>query len=774
MTGTIGGRVPLVDGPQKVTGRAQYAGDLQRPGMLHAKIVRSTEAHARILSIDFSAAREVPGVAALLSGERYPRTFGVLPITQDETLLAVGKVRYRGEGVTAVAATTVEAAERAARLVKVEYEPLPEYDDPRDSTGGVTVKIHDESPGSTNLQKEVRQEFGPVDEAFHSAAHTIEVSGTFQGVTHAALEPHAVIAEYGPDGRLTVWASTQVPHYLHRALARVFDLPAHRVRVIKPEVGGGFGGKGDPMPHELVAAALSLETRRPVKLVLSREEVFYLNHGRHPTRNKVRLAAGADGTLTGLEVEALIDGGASSSFGTVTTYYNGVLSVGPYRIPAFRYHGQRVYTNHPPSGAMRAHGSVNTRYSLEVAMDILAERLGMDPTELRLRNFLPPNTTTLNEFRITSNSVRECLLAARERSGWAKKFRSLPLGQGIGVGCGFFISGSNSPIHFTPKFPQSTVHLKVDVDGGVTVHSGAADIGQGSQTVLAQVVAEVLGVPIERIHVSEVDTDTSPVDLGSYSSRVTFMMGNAAERAARSLLEQLKKAASDLTGLPAASFVPAGDALSAPGHPEATIDFLTAVHKAMEHSGALQSSGSYESPPLGGSFKGAKAGTSPAYSFSAYVAQVDVDLDTGRIGVGKVWAAFDCGTPLNPLLVEGQIEGSIHMGLGQLLGEELRYRKTRLMNPSLLDYKTVSATEMPEVECLLVGKADPEGPFGAKEAGEGPLPPILPAVANAVYDAIGIRFTDLPLTPDRVWRALRDAEKAGGLRKPRPPEAHAR
>ena len=769
MTKVVGARVPLVDGPAKATGKALYAADLVRPGMLHGAIARSGESHARILSIDLWDAMKEPGVAGIITGSLYPRRFGVLPITRDETMLAVDKVRYRGEGIAAVAATSRAAAERAARRVKVEYERLPEYADPEESAGPVAVPIHAGTEGSTNLQKEVRQEFGNVEEEFRRAAHIVSVRGKFPGVTHAALEPHATLAEWGANGRLTVWSSTQVPHYLHRALAEVFDLPAHRIRVVKPTVGGGFGGKGDPMPHEMVAAALSRETGHPVQIVLSREEVFLLNHGRHPTRNTLKIAADAEGHLRAIDLDALIDGGAASSFGTVTTYYNGVLSVGPYDVPAFRYRGRRVYTNRPTSGAMRAHGSVNTRYSMEVALDMLAEEIGVDPTELRLRNFQAPFSTTVNQFRITSNSAVRCLEAARDRSGWRSKFRKMPLGRGIGVGCGFFISGSNSPIHFTPRFPQSTVHLKLDMDGGVTVHSGASDIGQGSDTVLTQIVAEVLGLEPGQVHVAATDTDTAPVDLGSYSSRVTFMMGNAGRKAAEAMLETLRTAAGEITGRSPDSFRAVDGVLSSDEGGGVKVPFLDAVHRAMEHRGALQSSGSYESPKIGGSFKGAKAGTSPAYSYAAYIAEVSVDLDLGAIHVEKVWAGFDCGRPINPLLVEGQIEGSIHMGLGQLLGEEMRYRGTRVMNSSLLDYGTLSAVDMPEVECLLVGEADPEGPFGAKEAGEGPLPPVLPAVANAVYDAVGIRFTELPLSPDRVWRALRERERKGGLQKPPSP-----
>lgn len=762
----IGRRLPLVDAALKVTGRAEYTDDLKRPGLLVGRLLKSTQAHARIVEVEVSAARALPGVAAVLTGERFPTPFGVLPMTHDETALAVEKVRHYGEWVAAVAAQDEETCEEAFRRIRVRYEPLPVYDDPEAGQRPVAEKIHARALRDTNIQKEVFQHFGDVPRAFREAYAEVKVQGRFAGVNHGFTEPHCVLAEATPDGRLTVWSATQVPHYLHRALSEVLGLPLHRIRVIKPEVGGGFGGKSDPFPHEIACAALAVETGRAVKLLLDREDVFYVNHGRHPTRNTVRLAANEAGEFTALDVGALLDGGAFSSFGVVTTYYNGVLALGPYRLPAFRYHGVRAYTNHPPSGAMRAHGGTNIRYSLEMAVDALAERLGRDPLALRLQNLLSANTQTVNEFRITSNGARDCLTAVRERSRWKERFRQLPFGEGIGVACGFYISGSNSPIHFTPRFPQCTVHLKVDMDGGVTIHCGAADIGQGSKTLLAQVVAEVLGIRMDRTRVAAVDSDTAPVDLGSYSSRVTFMMGNAAKRAAEELREILSRSAGEILGHPPEEMSFEDERIHREGSPEVGVDFLTAVHRAMEHRGALVASGSYESQPMGGTFKGAKAGTAPAYSFSAYVSHVKVDLETGFVDVKKVWAAFDCGRALNPLAVEGQIEGSIHMGLGQLLSESMDYRGARLMNPSLLEYKILAPQQMPEVECLLVGGEDPEGPFGAKEAGEGPLIPVLPSVGAAIHDALGIRFLDLPITPEKIFRALEGARRDGGAKKP--------
>lgn len=757
----LGGRIPYLDGPLKVTGRAEYTDDIKRSGMLVGRLLRSPWPHARIRSVDTSAARAMPGVFAVLTGEKYPTPFGVLPITHDETAIAVDKARYIGDIVAAVAAQDELTAERALASIRVDAEPLPDYADPRVGLQPVAEPIHARGVGGSNVQKEVVQHFGDVDAAFAGAAATVRVRGNFAGVTHAFTEPLVTIADATPDGRLTVVSATQVPHYLHRALSEVLGIPMHRIRVVKPEVGGGFGGKSDPLPHEIVCAALALETGRPVKILVDREDVFYTNHGRHPTQNDVRIAADVEGHILGYDIEAVIDGGAWSSFGTVTTYYNGVLAMGPYTVPNFRYRGRRVYTNRPPSGAMRAHGGTNIRYSVEVALDELAERLGIDPFDLRERNALPPHSTTVNQFRITSTSFRRCLAAARDRSRWTERFRKLDYGEGVGLGCGFYISGSNSPIHFTPKMPQSTVHLKVDMDGGIAVHSMQADIGQGSNTLLAAVVAEVMNVDLDRVHVVRVDTDVSPVDLGSYSSRVTFMMGNAARRAAEELRAKLVRAASELTGHPVDQLEVAHERIHVRHRPDVGVGYLEALHKAMEQTGALTTSGAYSSPPMGGKFKGARAGTAPAYSFAAYVARVKVDVETGEFRATDVWAAFDCGRPLNRLAVEGQIEGSIHMGLGQLMGESMNYRGSRLMNPALLEYKIPMPSQMPRVECLLVGEDDPEGPFGAKEAGEGPLVATLPAVANALYDAVGVRFYDLPITPDKVVRGIEGRQKEG-------------
>ncbi|MGH2570714.1 MAG: xanthine dehydrogenase family protein molybdopterin-binding subunit, partial [bacterium] len=715
----VGRRVPLIDGVAKVTGRSVYTDDIRLPGMLVGKILRSPWPHARIVSIDVSKAASMPGVRGIVTGDAALAKFGVLPISKDEVALAVGKVLYIGDCVAGVAADDEEIALAAMEAIDVEYEQLRAFLKPEDALEDVEpmLKLHPETRHRSNLQKQVDQDFGDVDAAFAKAAHVAEGDFRFVGVTHAFTEPHCVIASFEADGRLTVWSATQVPHYLHRDLAAVMGMPMHRIRVIRPMVGGAFGGKSDPFPHEMIAALLSRETGRPVKILFDREEVFLTNHGRHPTKTKIRVACSEEGKLAGLHIDALIDGGAWGSFGVVTTYYNGVLSVGPYRFDNFRYRGRRVYTNKPPCGAMRGHGAVNSRFAFEVLIDELAEKCGMDSADFRLANMLGSHTTTLNGFRITSNGTEECIRRAVEASGWREKRGKLPYGEGIGLACGFYISGSALRINWN-RVPQSTVHLKIDMDGGVTLHCMAAEIGQGSDTMLAQCVAEVLGIPIDWIRVFSKDSDTDPFDLGSYSSRVTFMAGTAARLAAEQIRAELCAAAARLTGKDAALFDTREERVVSRSDPQVTVPYLDAVLEAIAGKGALFARGCYhDAPKMGGTHKGAAAGLSPSYSFQAYVTQVIVDPETGFIRPKKVWAAHDCGKALNPLAVEMQIEGCLHMGLGQAMMESFGYNKLNVSNPNLLDYKIPSSLEMPEVDVIIVESNDPEGPFGAKEAG---------------------------------------------------------
>jgi 4-hydroxybenzoyl-CoA reductase subunit alpha len=751
----IGHRQPLVDAVEKVTGRAEYADDFDKKNALFCKLLRSTHAHATIEKIDTSEAEKMPGVRAVATGKELVEKFGVLPTSYDQTAMAVGKVHYIGEIVAAVAADTEALAAEALKKVKVTYRELPTFFtwqsalEPCDEEA--LVHTHSKKHGC-NVHKRAEMHFGEQQEDFEASAHVCEMTFDFPGVNHGFVEPHACIAWWNKNGELTIVTATQVPHYLHRTLSRVLGVPLSKVRVIKPALGGGFGGKSDPFSHELVAAHLARKTGQPVRIRFTREEVFLTNNGRHPTHLTMKIGM-AEGQLKTLGADIVIDGGSFGSFGVVTTYYNGVLLQAPYDLSSYGFKSTRVYTNKPPSGAMRGHGAVNPRFATEVVIDELARRANMDPCELRLNSFLPGNTLTLGQFRITSNGAREALQAVMKQSDWKRKHRKLPFGHGIGVACGFYISGSALPIIWN-EYPQSVVHIKLDFDGRVVIYSGASDIGQGSDTILAMIAAETLGIPVDKTFVHAADTLFTPVDLGSYSSRVTFMAGNAAKMAAENLREEVINSVAKKTGAAPANLILHGGKVKdlESGN---EISWEEAAVMTTDKRGAISTSGWYNSPKLGGDFKGAGAGLSPSYSFGACVAEVKVDAATGQLEVVNLWGAHDLGKALNPLAAEGQLEGSWHMGMGQAVSEAMNYYEGLLLNPNLLDYKIPTSLDTPMMNTNIIESSDPEGPFGAKECGEGALHPSVPAIANAVFDAVGVRINSLPITADKILKAMR-------------------
>jgi 4-hydroxybenzoyl-CoA reductase subunit alpha len=775
----IGTNMRKVEGLDKSTGRAVYADDVTLPGMLHGKILRSPHAHARIVGIDTGRAEALEGVHGVVTGRDMPVTYGIIPWTPDEYPLCLDRVRYIGDGVAAVAAVDEDTANRALDLIDVEYEPLPAFFDPHDavSADGSTPYVHDarKQGWNGNVTKMVNLEFGDVDGGMNSADVVVEGDYFFEGTTHAPIEPHCAIGQWDGVGRLTVWSATQVPHYLHRELSRVLGIDQAQVRVLQPLVGGAFGGKSEPFDLEFCVGKLSMLTGRPVKILYTREEVFYAHRGRHPFHMNYRTGATTDGKLTSVEAKILLDGGAYASFGLVTAYYSGQLLCAPYEMPAYRFDSTRVYTNKPACGPKRGHGSVQPRFAFEIQIDKLAERTGLDPFEFRRRNFIGENTRTINELRITSNGFLECLTAVESASGWADKFRKLPLGRGVGVAGSTYISGTNYPI-YPNDMPQSAVQMQIDRSGRVAVFSGASEIGQGCDSVVAYIAAEELGVPLEWVRVMRGDTDFTPVDLGAYSSRVTFMLGNAAIDAATKLRKMVQEAVGAAWEVaPREVLLAGGFAVWAPDTSR-QMPIAEAFNVAESKFGALGSTGSYNTPKdVHGEYRGGTIGASPAYSFTAHVAEVDVDVDTGMVDVTNIWVAHDCGRALNPILVEGQMEGSAYMGFGEALMEEQIYKgadqgRAGLHNaPSLLDYRIPTSLDTPELEALIVESIDPEGPYGAKEAGEGPLHPSIPAIANAIYDAIGVRLDRLPFTPPNVWRAIGAARASGTLAKPGAP-----
>ena len=786
----IGTPRPKVDAYSKVTGRALYTDDIMLPRMLYGRLVRSPHPHARILSIDVRRALELQGVLAVITGEDLPHKFGILPSSQDEYALAIEKVRYVGDPVVAIAALDPDILDEAVKLIQIEYEVLPALMSIDEALAHPDIKINDEARIG-NIHKAVSYEFGEVEAGFAEADYIREDWFYYEGNNHAPIEEHACVANWEPNpsdpvgGKLTLWSSTQTPHYVHRELSKVLGVPQSHIRVIAPNVGGGFGGKSDPFSHEICAAELSRRTGRPVKITCTREEVFLIHRGRHPVKMWIKTGVKRDGTLTAMYFRSFLDGGAYGSYGIATTYYTGALQTVTYKLPAYKFEGMRLFTNKPPCGPKRGHGTTQPRYAVEVHMDKIAHDLGIDPFEFRRHNLIEPYTRTINGLRITSCALGECLDQVVERSGW-KEFRlakqsaaldrqtdhenshaGTTIKRGLGLAASSYICGAGKPIYWN-DLPHSAVQIRLDRGGGVTVYCGATDIGQGSTSVLAYVVAEELGIQPEQIHLETADTALTPVDLGSYSSRVTFMAGNAAIAAARKLKDQLFEAAAAHLHVAVGQLHAAEGVIFDENDPGVTLSFAKAVQAAEARFGALVAAGSY-TPPEGihGDYKGAGVGPSPAYSYSTCVAQAAVDVETGEVVVEKLWLAHDVGQAINPLLVAGQVEGGAYMGYGEALMEQQIFRKGRHKIPSLLDYKLATTLDTPEIETILVEIPDQEGPFGGKEAGQGPLNPVIPAIANAVYDAIGIRIDEVPITPDKVLKALRAGGQGKGV-GPRP------
>ena len=760
-----------VDARAKCVGQTKFADDIVLPRMLFCKILRSHVPHALIKSIDVSKALALPGVFAVITGKDLPISYGILPVSQDEHALCIDKVRFVGDPVAAVAAIDEDVAFDAMNLIEVEYEPLNTISSIEEAVLIDEPRIH-EYGDSGNVHKKISLEFGNVEDGFAEADLVREDVFFYEGNTHLPMEQHAAVGHYDADQKLTLWSSTQTPHYVHRALAKVFEMQAAHIRVIATPNGGGFGGKSDPFNHEVAVCKLSMITGRPVKITLTREEVFYCHRGRHPVLMKVKTGVKNDGAITAMHFQTFLDGGAYGSYGVASTFYTGALQTVTYDVPRYKFQGLRAFTNKPPCGPKRGHGTPQPRYGLEVHLDKIAEQLQLDPVEIRRQHLVAPNTVTANYLRIGSMGLGACIDKVAAGSDWKNRFswdpvnRKLPYGKGIGFACSSYICGAGLPIYWN-NMPQSGVQLRLDRQGGVCVMCGSTDIGQGSDSILAYIVAEILGIDVFDIRVITADTDLTPVDLGSYSSRVTLMTGNAAIQAAERARELLVMAVAEKLGVPIENLSLAERRVFDVENPEVGVSFAEAVVLAESKFGTIGTVGSYTPPRSPGKFKGAGVGPSPAYSYSAAVAEVDVNPDTGIVVVERVWIAHDIGRSINPLLVMGQVEGSVYMGLGEILMEEMTYRTNRNVVhkfPSLLEYKSPTTMEMCDVKTYLIEDPDPNGPYGAKEVGQGPLLPVPPAVANAVYNAVGVRIDEVPITPEKVVRALKD--KARG-RAPR-------
>ena len=797
----IGKPTAMIDAAEKTTGAGKYTDDLSIPGMLVGKILHSPYPHARVKRIDTSRAEKLEGVVAVAVGKDAPNPYGILPVGHDEYPLALDKVRYVGDNVACVIAESEAIAEKAMELVEIEYEVLPAYFDPEESMKAQTDLIHDNKPG--NLEKDYHHSFGDPARGFAAADHVLEARFIANEVTHAAMEPHSTLASFeidphtGNPGRLTVWSSTQVPYYLQHKLSLVLEMPMSQIRVIKPLVGGGFGGKSEVIPLEIIAAIAARKAKAPVKITYTREEVFWAHRGRPRTIIDLKTGITNDGRITAVKARVVQDGGAYCSYGVVTILYSGALLGALYDIPNIQYDGYRVLTNKPACGAMRGHGTVNVRFAFESQLDELSAMAGIDPAEIRQRNLLQPPCITVNGLRVQSYGLPECIEKTVDRSGWKQRHGNLPRGRGLGIACSHYVSGAANSI-IRSDMPHSTVNIKIDRDGGVVVYTGASEIGQGSDTMTAQVAAEVLGCSLARIRVIAADTDLTPIDIGSYSSRVTFMAGNATLRAADDVKKRIAAAAAKKMNCAVDDLVFRDDVVFKKGSPQPKVqrdqeeeaevtqagasvsgrvegqilrgslqqkrkeegpkDWMTfeeAVVAAIDFHGALTGTGSY-APPLearGGKHKGAGVGPSPAYSYSAQVAEVSVDEETGEVKRIFFLAYEACGRA---------------SGMGVLqerrsVTEEMVWKDGMLMNPGMLEYRSPSSIESPEIEPIIVESIDPEGPFGAKECSEGSLAATIPAIANAIYDAVGVRLHESPFTPERVLAVLRAKNNAKTL-----------
>ena len=747
----VGKRAPMLDAYEKVTGQARFTDDLSLPGMLFGKILRSPHPHAKILHVDLTQAQKVKGVQGAVSGSHIPKKkYGIVPMARDEYALAIDKVRYIGDEVAAVVATSLEAAEESLSKIRVDYQVLPAVFDPIDAMKPGAPVIHEEVPD--NVSASIRKEFGHVEKAFSESDSVFEDSFESQPVNHCAMEPHAALAQVDHSGKVTLWSSTQIPFFLRRNLANTLDIPESKVRIIKPKVGGGFGQKIDLYAKDFCAAFFAMKTMRPVKFVYEREEVFISTRQRHPMRIYLKTGMRKDGTILAQQFKVMADGGAYNSTAPLMITLACYFIMLPYRLENLLFEGYHVYTNKPVGGAMRGHGIPQVRFAVESQLDRISEEMGIDPLDLRLKNAFHAGEPHPAKLFVNSCGFSETLQKAAEGIGWKEKRGKLSFGRGVGMAGASFPSGVSNMSHIS-----SGAIVKIERDGAVTLLTGAADIGQGAETVISQIVAEELGVALEDIRITAADTEITPLDPGTFGSGVTLRAGNAAKMAARAAKQKLFEVVAETLEARVEDLEARNRRIYVKGTPNVGMEFQEAIktYQYADRPMPIIGRGSYMPPAMEPTTLLKEDGNfSPAYSFMTQAAEVEVDVVTGKVKVLKMVTAHDCGKAINPMLVEGQLEGSVVGGMGQALYEDVMTEKGQVVNPSFLDYGIPTAMEIPSITSVEVETHDPEGPFGAKESGEGTQLAPAPAIINAIYDAIGVRFKSLPVTPEKVLKAL--------------------
>lgn len=756
---------PKVDAEDKVTGRAKFAGDINLQGQLYMKFLRSPDPHARILSIDTSEAAALPGVVGIITGKDLTGgTLGCVEIDQataDKTPLAIDKVRYIGDEIAAVAAVSEAVAQQAVSLIKVEYELLPAYLTIDEAMAG-EVPIHENAAkqfdwlGYDVKEKNINQynkvEEGDVDAAFAEAAYTDHHVYQTQRISHAAMEPHASIAVFEND-EYKIWTSTQSVYLCRYWISHALGIPENRIRVMKPYVGGGFGGKLDVFPHEACCCLLAQKTGHPVKYVMTREEVFETSRTRHAMRIVIDSAFDADGKLTAKICRHYLDGGTGKPANALSILWENL----PYKIPNLRMEAWRVYTNNTVAGAMRGYTSCQVHFASDCHMDEAAADMGIDPIQFRLINGVEKGYKTKTGLKVTSCAMKDALEAAADEIGWDDKKKHHEKNKGIGISSSGFISGTGYAVLTTPTNCSNFTICRLDRRGQATIYSGANDIGQGLDTVVQVVAAEELGLDQKDVKICMADTNLSPFDTGTLGSRGTFLAGNGARRAAADARRQLTACVSQHLNIPVEELECRHKRIYRKDDESVGMSWHDAIWAYEEdHNGdGIIGKGHYTHTDTGDEYDGfCKGNYAPAYSFSTGAASVEVDDETGQVDIGDFIFAHDCGRPLNPKAVEGQVEGSVQMGLGYAMYEDMQVRDGRVINPGFRDYRFPTALDMPQIKTIFVGEPDPVGPFGAKECGEGSTAPVAPAIANAISDATGIRFYQIPIDPERVWREM--------------------
>jgi xanthine dehydrogenase molybdenum-binding subunit len=737
------------DGGEKVTGRTRFIHDLELPRMAHGKVLRARHPHARIVRIDTARARQLPGVVTVITGEDVEQhPFGFV---KDQLALKRGTVRCIRDEIAAVAAVTPEIAEEAIHLIDVEYAELPAVFDPERALAPGAPLVHEET--GTNATP-LRYQFahGDVDRAFADAAVVVEGTYTLNFVATACLGTMVAIADWDLQGALTMWTTTQVPFLYQRDLAAALGIGGERVRVMQPPVGGNFGRGLDLYPIDIIAALLARRAGRPVRIEFDRTEEFMGAPGREPCRIRLRTAAAADGRLLARDCHVVIDNGAYVSWGSTTPYVMLSTVAGLYRCPAVRFDTSIAYTNNPYSGSMRGYGNLESTFAVESQMDDVADRLGLDRLDLRRRNATKPGDPNPQGFVITSCAMTECLDAVADEV--LRDAPPVPDGCKRGVGyAAMFHVGGGARIY---RSDGCGAIVKLDDFGRVSLVTGATEIGQGSETVLAMIVAETLGVPLDRVDVVNSDTAVKPWDVGVHASRTTFIAGNAARLAAEKVRADLLRMAAEQLDEPVERLTLRAGYVAVRDEPQRRLPYDRVARSGhYRPGGTLLVAEAFYDPPTSMLDKDLQGNVSATYGFAAQAALVDVEESSGLVRVRRLVSAHDVGRAINPAAAEGQIHGGIHMGLGYALSERLVIDEGQVLTATFMDYAVFKAADMPELVVRLIETVDAEGPFGAKGLGESGVIPVSAAVANAVHDAIGIRFTELPILPARVWQALR-------------------